>query len=70
MTFLPPYSPELNPVEHIWDKLIGKGFCNRVFSGINALEYHLVDELFKLENSPEITPSITSSPWIINALMN
>jgi hypothetical protein len=39
-----------------------KGFCNRVFSGINALEDHLVDELFKLENSPEITRSITSWP--------
>jgi hypothetical protein len=33
------------------------------------LEDHLVDELFKLENSPEITRSITSWPWIINALL-
>ncbi len=27
---LPPYSPELNPVEHIWDDLREKEFHNRV----------------------------------------
>jgi transposase len=63
------YSPELNPVEHIWDELKEKGFYNLVFSGIDALEDLLVDELFKLENSPEITRSITSWPWMINALL-
>ena len=67
--FLPPYSPELNPVEHIWDELKEKGFHNRVFSNLDALEDHLVDELRKLENIPEVTRSITSWPWIINAIM-
>jgi transposase len=28
---MPPYSPELNPAEHIWDELREKGFHNRVF---------------------------------------
>jgi transposase len=60
IVFLPHYSPELNPAEHVWDELKEKGFCNRVFSDIDSLEDHLVDELFKLENSPEITRSITS----------
>jgi hypothetical protein len=27
-------------VEHIWDELKEKGFYNRVFSGIDALEDH------------------------------
>ena len=31
---LPPYSPELNPVEHIWDDLREKEFHNRVFDSI------------------------------------
>ena len=67
--FLPPYSPELNPVEHIWDELKEKGFHNRVFRSLNILEDHLMDELRKLEDAPEITRSIVSWPWIINALM-
>ena len=67
--FLPPYSPELNPVEHIWDELKEKGFHNRVFSSLEALENHLFNELRELEDSPEITKSIVSWPWIINALM-
>ncbi|MDR3331692.1 MAG: IS630 family transposase, partial [Synergistaceae bacterium] len=55
MLILPPYSPELNPVEHIWDELREKGFHNRVFSSLDALEDHLVDELFRLENHPEVS---------------
>ncbi len=58
--FLPPYSPELNPVEHIWDELKEKGFHNRVFSSLDALENHLVDELRRLENTPGITRSIVT----------
>lgn len=68
--YLPPYSPELNLVEHIWDELKEKGFHNRVFQNLDALEDHLVDELRKLEDTPEITMSIVSWPWIISALMN
>jgi hypothetical protein len=67
---LPPYSPELNPAEHIWDGLREKGFHSRVFASLDALENHLLDELLRLEDSPEITRSITSWTWIINALMN
>jgi transposase len=68
LCFLPPYSPELNPVEHIWDELKEKGFHNRVFSSLDALEDHLVNELHKLENAPEVTRSIASWPWIINRI--
>lgn len=67
---LPPYSPELNPVEHIWDELREKGFHNRVFSSLEALEEHLLDELRKLEDNPDITKSIVAWPWIVNAFMN
>jgi transposase len=38
---LPPYSPELNPVEHIWDDLREKAFHNLVFDSLDALENHL-----------------------------
>ncbi len=70
LIFLPPYSPELNPVEHLWDELREKGFHNRVFSSLDILEEHLVDELARLENTPSVTHSIVAWPWIVSALMN
>jgi putative transposase len=38
LLLLPPYSPELNPTEHIWDYIREqKGFNNHVFSFIDQL---------------------------------
>ena len=35
--FLPPYSPELNPAEHIWKALREAWFANTVFKGMKAV---------------------------------
>ena len=51
---------------HGWRKLAPD---NRVFSSLDAFENHLLNEFRELEDSPEITKSIVSWPWIINALM-
>jgi transposase len=37
---LPPYAPELNPIEHVWDELREKFFHNRVFKSFDALQDH------------------------------
>jgi transposase len=66
---LPPYSPELNPVEHLWDELREKWFHNRVFDSLEALEDHLETGLRSMEGSPEIVRSIVSWPWIIDSLL-
>ena len=42
LLFLPPYWPELNPVEHIWDDWREKHFHNRAFDTLDALEDYLV----------------------------
>ena len=34
----PPYSPQLNPVEHIWDEIREKWFANEVFNSLDAVE--------------------------------
>ena len=68
LLFLPPYSPELNPQEHLWDELREKHFHNRVFDSIDTLENHLVAALRDLENSPGRVKSITGWDWIINAV--
>ena len=36
LIFLPPYSPELNPVEHIWDSIRENSFRNKVFNSIGG----------------------------------
>ena len=67
---LPPYAPELNPVEHIWDELREKFFHNRVFKSICALEDQLEAGLKTLELDPLRCKSIVHWPWIITALLN
>lgn len=66
---LPPYSPELNPVEHLWDDLREKAFHNVVFDSIDALEDHLEEALRNMENDQDRIRSIVAWPWIINALL-
>jgi hypothetical protein len=48
---LPPYAPELNPVEHLWDELREKHFHNKAFDSLDALEDHLQMGLLALENN-------------------
>lgn len=65
---LPPYAPELNPVEHLWDELREKHFHNRVFDSLDALEDHLVASLHSTEQATQTVRSIVAWPWIIDAL--
>jgi len=67
---LPPYAPELNPIEHVWDELREKFFHNRVFKSLDALEDHLVLALKTFEESPITVSSIVSWPWIMAALLD
>ncbi len=67
---LPPYSPELNPVEPLWDDLREKYFHNRAFDSIDALEQPLESALSNYENNPGCVASLTRWPWIVNALLN
>ena len=70
MLNLPPYSPELNPVEHIWDDLREKAFHNLVFDSLAALEDHLENALRDMEDDQNRVRSIIAWQWIINALKN
>jgi len=55
---LPPYAPELNPIEHVWDELREKFFHNRIFKSLVALEDHLTMALKTLEDDPSRAGSI------------
>ena len=67
---LPPYSPELNPVEHLWDELREKAFGNLVFDSLDALEDHLEASLRTMECDTPRVHSIVAWPWIMNSLLN
>ena len=57
---LPPYSPELNPVENLWDELREKFFHNKAFDSMDALEDQLQAGLLDLEHDWPRVQSIVS----------
>jgi transposase len=67
LLFLPPYSPELNPQEHVWDELREKCFHNKTFDSLNLLEDHLVTSLNVLETQYETIQNIVAWDWVISA---
>lgn len=67
---LPPYSPELNPVEHLWDEIREKWFNNLVFDSLEAVEDRLEVALASLEKDPELVRNITGFSWLVNICLN
>jgi transposase len=64
----PPYSPELNPIEHIWEELREKYFWNETFKSMDAVEETMVTALRTLEEDRKRVQSMTQFPWIMHAL--
>ena len=64
LIFLPPYSPELNPAEHLWKSLRQDCFANHVFADLDAVERVLAGGLVALESDHEKTRSMTAFRWI------
>ena len=58
----PPYSPEINPVEHIWDELREKYFHNRAFPSLEALIDVLCQGLNALADDKKRLRSLTGFP--------
>jgi hypothetical protein len=65
LLFLPPYSPELNPVEHIWESIRENWFRNEVFNSIVGVENQLEKALAVLEGDAETVVGLTGFPWIV-----
>ena len=67
---LPPYSPQLNPVENLWEEIREKWFTNLVFDSLEAVEDRLVEALAALHADPQRTQSISGFDWIVKICMN
>ena len=62
--FIPPYTPEMNPIEQIWRELRTQGFKNEVFPSLAKVVDRLCDTICDL--SPETIMSITGRDWILS----
>lgn len=63
--FLPPYSPQLNPVEHLWDYIRkNKGFNNRIFNSIEEVINNLAIALDQVANEKDIIKSLCDFKWL------
>ena len=61
--FIPPYTPEMNPIEQIWKELRKMGFRNEVFATLEKVVDRLCDTINAL--ATETIRSITARSWII-----
>ena len=60
---LPAYSPELNPVENVWQYLRQNQLSNRVFDGYDAIVDACCDAWNALTAEPGRIQSIATLPW-------
>ena len=62
--FLPPYTPEMNPIEQIWTEIRKRGFRNEIFASLEKVIDRLCQTICSLSNSTIM--SITGRDWIIS----
>ena len=60
---IPPYTPEMNPIEQIWKEIRKRGFRNEVFASLEKVMDRLCDTICSLTN--EVVSSITGRDWIV-----
>lgn len=66
LVFIPPYTPEMNPIEQIWKEIRTKGFKNEVFNSLSDVVERLCDTISNLSN--DTVKSITSRDWILSTV--
>lgn len=62
---LPPYCPDLNPEEQVWDELREKAFGNRVFDSLEAVAEAGADGLRMIESNPKSLRRLAGRDWIL-----
>ena len=60
--YIPPYTPEMNPIEQIWKELQITGFRNEVFATLEKVVDRLCDTICTLTS--DTIKSITGRSWI------
>jgi hypothetical protein len=60
----PSHSPELNPVEHLWEELREKFLPNKAFKSLDGVEHALCEGLQELQADPNRVSSMTNFPYM------
>lgn len=64
---LPPYSPELNPIEQLWD-IIQDRICNQVWADLEALIAVINTVLAEYWSTPAKVRSLIGDGWLLDTL--
>jgi len=62
--YLPPRTPEMNPIEQIWKEIRKRGFKNTLFKTLDHVVDRLCDTCNSLTN--DCIKSITGREWILS----
>jgi hypothetical protein len=62
LTFLPPYTPELQPAEHSWP-LANEAVANKHFATLKDLDAALSERCRTLADMPEVIKAATHFAW-------
>ena len=62
--FIPPYTPEMNPIEQIWKEIRKMGFGNEIFSSLDKVVDRLCETIRSL--TADIIKSVTARSWILS----
>jgi transposase len=62
LVFLPTYSPELQPAEHLWS-VSDEPLANQHFPTRDALEDTLAQRCDRLQHQPDVMRSATAFHW-------
>ena len=65
LVFIPPYTPEMNPIEQIWKEIRKRGFRNEIFQTLNKVVDRLCSTIQSI--SSDTITSITARDWIVKA---
>ncbi len=60
--FLPPYSPELNPDEYVWNDLKNNGIGRKLITGPDQMKKDVLAYLWFLQKSPSRVSSFFQAP--------
>ena len=70
LVHLPPYRPELNPVERVWRYLRQRWLSHRVLAGYDAVRDAACAARNALRAEPGRLRSLTAFPWLPAAVTN
>ena len=65
---LPPYSPELNPMENLWHYLKSHYWSNRAYSDYEELEEAAIDAWRKAVLDPALMKTVCAAPYVKSAV--